>query len=187
MGQNSKDFVRQTCQLDDTLWYSESLTRKLRRTLILIIRRLKLIAKGIGIEKKSPECSSSNSQRRMVGILDAGSRVRVRSAAEIRTRLDKMGRTGGCKFIDPMVRYCGQELRILRRVNQFFDETQRKMLKTNKLVILEDCHCDGTQSNVTSGCDRMCYYFWRVEWLESLEDKEGHLDKICSKQVSRKN
>lgn len=176
MGPNFEDIAIETCQLEENLSYSESLTRKLRRTLIPVYRRLKLVAKGIGVEKKSPENCDSNSQRRMAGMFEPGIRVRVRLLSEIRTQLDKTGRTHGCKFLEPMARHCGQEFRILRSVNRFFDESQRKMLKTNKLVILEDCHCDGSQSNVTSGCDRMCYYFWRVEWLESLADKEDHLE-----------
>lgn len=107
-------------------------------------------------------------------MFNAGDCVRVRPLVEIRSQLDSMNRTGGCTFIEPMARYCGREVKILRRVNRFFDEAQRKMLKTNKLVILEDCKCDGSQSVFTEGCDRMCYYFWRDEWLEPLKNEDDH-------------
>lgn len=176
MGQNLKDFISENCQVHENLWRSESFTRRLRRKFIYIYRHLVFIYRKFISKTNHLPKVVSNSQRWTTGVFHAGEIVRVRSLGEIKGQLDSMSRTGGCTFVEPMARYCGQEVKILRRVNRFFDEAQLKMLRSNKLVILEDCKCDGSQRVLTEGCDRTCYYFWREEWLEPLGHKDGHLN-----------
>jgi hypothetical protein len=101
--------------------------------------------------------------------LAAGDVVRVRSADEIRQTLDARGYYRGCGFAVQMFQYAGQTHRVLRRVERFFDEKQFRMLKARNLVLLEGLHCDGSHLPDTQGCDRLCYFFWRTEWLEKLE------------------
>jgi hypothetical protein len=98
--------------------------------------------------------------------------VRVRSAEYVRSTLDEGGSLKGCGFGLGQYQYCGRELRVLRRVDNFFDEARARMLKGRNLVLLDGVHCDGSSSRWTDGCDRMCYYFWRTEWLEKIEDGE---------------
>lgn len=105
--------------------------------------------------------------------LAAGDTVRVRSREEIDRTLDAKGCRGGCKFLEPMARYCGQEMRVLRRLEHFYDEAKGRLLRCKNVVLLEGAHCDGMGHPDTRGCDRMCYFFWRTEWLERIKKSEG--------------
>ncbi len=101
--------------------------------------------------------------------LEPGDRVRVRSAEYIKGTLDTNGYLKGCGFGLGQYQYCGRELTVIKRVDHFFDEGRARMLKGRNLVLLDGVHCDGSSSKWTHGCDRMCFYFWRSEWLEKLE------------------
>jgi hypothetical protein len=101
--------------------------------------------------------------------LRPGDRVRVRSAEYIRSTLDQSGYLKGCGFGLGQYQYCGKDFRVIRRVDNFFDEARARMLKGRNLVLLDGVHCDGSSSRWTNGCDRMCFYFWRTEWLEKIE------------------
>ncbi len=103
-------------------------------------------------------------------VLQAGDRVRVRPAEYIRGTLDATGALKGCAFALGMYPYCGREFRVAKVVGRFFDEARWRMLRARNLVILEGVHCDGASSPDTQGCDRMCFYFWRNEWLERVDD-----------------
>lgn len=98
--------------------------------------------------------------------LAEGDLVRVRPAAAIAETLDAGGCFHGCPFSPSMYAYCGRTLRVARVVRRFFDEARWRMLKARNLVLLEGAHCDGSGQPATAGCDRMCFYFWRTEWLE---------------------
>jgi hypothetical protein len=101
--------------------------------------------------------------------LQPGDRVRVLGAEAIRATLDESGRLNGCGFALSQYRWCGKELRVAKRVERFFDERTARMLKARNMVLLEGSYCDGTDSIETHGCDRMCFFFWRSEWLEKLD------------------
>ena len=105
--------------------------------------------------------------------LQAGDLVHVRPAEFIRSTLDEEGRFRGCAFALGMYQYCGKELRVAKVVNRFFDEARSHMLKVRNMVLLEGVLCDGSSSSFTKGCDRMCFYFWRTEWLEKIEEAPG--------------
>jgi hypothetical protein len=102
--------------------------------------------------------------------LQPGDRVRVRSAEYVQSTLDVKGYLKGCGFGLGQYQYCGREFRVIRRVDSFFDEAQGRMLRGRNLVLLHGVHCDGSSSRWTNGCDRMCFYFWRTEWLEKIEE-----------------
>lgn len=104
-------------------------------------------------------------------VLNVGDRVRVRSAEDIRRTLDANGSVKGCAFGAGMYQYCGRELRVARVVHHFFDEARFRMLRARRMVLLEGAHCDGSGLADTRGCDRMCFYFWRTEWLEKVEEQ----------------
>lgn len=103
-------------------------------------------------------------------VLNVGDRVRVRSAEEVRKSLDDNSAIRGCSFGAGMFQYCGREFRVAKVVNQFFDEARWRMLRARSLVLLDGVHCDGSSVPETRGCDRMCFYFWRTEWLEKVDD-----------------
>lgn len=102
----------------------------------------------------------------------AGDHVRVRPASEIAATLDQHGRCHGCAFLKPMLQCCGREFRVLRVVSRFFDEAQGRMLTCRNIVLLEGAFCDGSGLPATRGCDRMCFLFWRTEWLERVAPAE---------------
>jgi len=101
--------------------------------------------------------------------LEQGDWVRVRSAEYIRGTLDDKGFLAGCGFGLGQYEFCGQEFRVLRRVDHFFDEARSRMLKGRNLVLLDGVHCQGGDVPWTQGCQRMCFYFWRTEWLEKID------------------
>jgi hypothetical protein len=103
--------------------------------------------------------------------LQVGDRVRVRSLEDIRSTLDENGYLKGCGFAYGQHQYCGREFRVVKRINQFFDEARARMLRGRNLVLLDGVHCEGENCEWTQGCDRMCFYFWRTEWLEKIGDK----------------
>ena len=98
--------------------------------------------------------------------VEAGDRVQVKSLEEIQQTLDERGYTKGCKFMEQMKRYCGQEQRVAGRVEKFFDEARCRTLKCKDIVLLDHIYCDGS---VVRGCDRLCFLFWRTEWLRKLD------------------
>ena len=95
------------------------------------------------------------------------------SAEFIHSTLDEHGKHRGCGFGLGMYQYCGKELRVEKVVTRFFDEEQWRLLQTRNMVLLEGVHCDGSNSPDTRGCDRMCFYFWRTEWLEKAAVTPG--------------
>jgi len=101
--------------------------------------------------------------------LGPSDRVRVKSAEEIEQTLDVRRRLHGCPFAEPMFRYCGQEFVVAKRIERFFDEARGKLVRCNNIVILDGVFCDGSGYPQSRGCDRTCYFFWRVEWLEKVE------------------
>jgi hypothetical protein len=103
--------------------------------------------------------------------LKVGDRVRVQSEDYIKCSLDQRGAYKGCCFAIGMYQYCGKEMRVARVVDHFFDEALGRMLKAKNMVLLEGAYCDGSINRECWGCDRMCFYFWRTEWLEKLETR----------------
>jgi hypothetical protein len=99
-----------------------------------------------------------------------GDRVRVKSQQEIQALLNPWQEQNGCAFMEEMWIYCGTEQVVKKRVEKFLDEATLRMHTSKGLILLEDLFCEGT---IDFGrCDRSCYYFWREEWLEKLEDQE---------------
>jgi hypothetical protein len=98
--------------------------------------------------------------------LKTGDSVRIRSIDEIRATLNPGGRLKGCAFMPEMEQYCGTIQRVYKPVERFLDECDYTVHKAKGLVILENLFCQGIAG--AGRCDRSCFYFWRVEWLEHL-------------------
>jgi hypothetical protein len=100
--------------------------------------------------------------------IEAGDWVRVRSREEIQSTLNRWNYLRGCGFMEEMWPYCGTVQRVFKRVTRFLDERDYLVKKTRGVIILEGLFCEGTRDY--GACDRGCFYFWREEWLERLED-----------------
>lgn len=93
-----------------------------------------------------------------------GDLVRVKTRAQIEKTLDPFQELKGCAFLDSMYHYCGTVQCINTKVERFLDERNFRVRTANGLYLLDHLFCTGTP--VFGRCDRRCYYFWRVEWLE---------------------
>jgi hypothetical protein len=100
--------------------------------------------------------------------LNTGDYVRVRSYDEIKTTLNNWRQLKGCSFAPEMEQYCGTTHRVLKPVHRFVDERDFRVYKTKGIVLLDGVICKGTSS--LGSCDRNCFYFWREEWLEKIDD-----------------
>jgi hypothetical protein len=99
--------------------------------------------------------------------LQAGDWVRVKPREEINASLDRWNELKGCAFLDAMNEYCGTTQRVLQPLERFLDERDYKVKKCRGVVLLENVTCLGTP--VFGRCDRRCFLFWRVEWLERID------------------
>lgn len=100
--------------------------------------------------------------------LQAGESVRVRTKEEIQATLNPWNEMKGCAFISEMWQYCGTPQRILKIVERFVDERDYRVKKVYGVVLLEGVNCYGT--GFYGKCDRNCFFFWREEWLERLQE-----------------
>ena len=98
----------------------------------------------------------------------SGDCVRVRPRNEIKKELDRWNQLKKCSFMEEMWPYCGTTHRILKKVDKFLDERDYSLKKCNGLYILDGVMCNGTVD--FGDCDRSCFYFWREEWLEKVEE-----------------
>jgi hypothetical protein len=100
-------------------------------------------------------------------IYKSGDMVRIRSKEAIESTLDSWGELRGCRFMDGMDVYCGTVQRVWKPVRRFVDERDYRVKKTQGVYILEGLICNGTE--VYGSCDRSCFFFWRDEWLEKID------------------
>jgi hypothetical protein len=99
-----------------------------------------------------------------------GERVRVKAQHEILATLNGMSNRG-LSFAPEMVRYCGQEHRVLARVEKIVDEKSGKMMKLpNDCIILEHVICQSECSSFRLFCSRSIYPYWREIWLERIDE-----------------
>ena len=94
--------------------------------------------------------------------------VRVRHKEEIKAMLNDWEKYKGCLFIDEMFEHCGKTYKVLKEVKYFYDEAKQRMCKSKNIVILEGVVCSGRQRLFIEGCDRLCFFFWHVDWLEKV-------------------
>jgi hypothetical protein len=99
--------------------------------------------------------------------LKSGDLVRVRSRTEIESMLDGWNELKGCAVMPAMWQYCGTTQRVFKVVERFVDERDYRLKKGTGIILLEGLICGGTLDY--GRCDRSCFYFWRVEWLERVE------------------
>lgn len=135
--------------------------RRLKRSFSNLAQKFEKI---LGKEDASPGVQTAASSMQLV----AGDLVRVRSEKEIRDTLNIWKELKGCMFMEAMWQYCGTVQRVLKPVERFVDERDYRVKRAKGLVLLKDLICEGTPDY--GRCDRACFYFWRVEWLEKIEE-----------------
>ncbi len=116
--------------------------------------------------------SSVSDTHREKPTLNAGDLVRVRSVEEIKATLNHWGILKGCMFMpNEMSMYCGTTQRVVKRMERFVDERDYRVKKCNGIILLEGLNCQGTTDY--GRCDRNCFFFWREEWLEKIDENTG--------------
>jgi hypothetical protein len=97
-----------------------------------------------------------------------GERVRVKTMEQIRATLDPVGDCEGLGFMPIQAAFCGREFIVRKRVERFFDERTRRMLRIRNTVILDGVYCEPAAGGPDdySGCHRTCFLFWKEAWLE---------------------
>lgn len=105
--------------------------------------------------------------------LQPGESVRVRPVADIHRTLNEKGQCGGLAYMPAMERFSGRTFVVRKRIERFFDERTRKMLKVKGVVILNDVFCEvGLVDRADyGGCDRSCFLFWKEDWLVRASDE----------------
>jgi hypothetical protein len=92
--------------------------------------------------------------------------VKVKTREEILGTLDPSGKRDGCLFMKGMWNHCGQKWKVLKVVENVFDEHRFLMYEiAAPQYLLDGSICDGVTEGETDRCDRSCYYFWNEEWL----------------------
>jgi hypothetical protein len=94
--------------------------------------------------------------------LKPGEWVEVKSPQEILDTLDSSGRNRGLAFQPEFVEYSRGRFQVLRRADQFIDESTGEMRTPKNTVILKDVVCTGT---CRRGCVRNGLLLWREIWL----------------------
>jgi predicted DNA-binding antitoxin AbrB/MazE fold protein len=98
--------------------------------------------------------------------LQPGELVRVKTREQILATLDRNGRNRGLSFDGEMLKYCGQQARVLRRINRIIDEPTGKMLSfRGDCIVLEGVIC---AADYHQYCPRAIYPYWREIWLERV-------------------
>jgi len=100
----------------------------------------------------------------------AGQRVRVKSLEQIRSTLDAVGDCEGLGFMPVQEAFCGREFTVRKRIERFFDERTRRMLRLRNTVILDGVFCEPPTTGAVdyAGCHRTCFLFWKEAWLERV-------------------
>ena len=101
--------------------------------------------------------------------LRPGELVEVKSKDEIVQTLDTTNRNRGMTFDPEMLKYCGRQARVLRRVERIIDEKTGRMLDLRSpCIILEDVICTSDYHRL---CPRGIYPYWREIWLRRVPNQ----------------
>jgi hypothetical protein len=102
--------------------------------------------------------------------LQAGELVQVRSKDEILQTVNGRLLNRGLSFDVEMVRFCGSQQRVLRRVERIVDEKTGRMIRLpNPAIILDGVACSGNLSTSRMFCPRAIYPYFREIWLQRAD------------------
>lgn len=166
---------RNECQIHCLQSMSESigtfgvLRQRLNRLKRIVKRRWRYIINWCcGVKRAKGQASCNEAKDTTVVTLRPGDLVRVRSRQKIQDTLDNWNQLRGCSFMKEMWPYCGTTQRIFKRVEKFLDERDYLLKHCTGIVLLEGMICEGTKD--FGPCDRSCFFFWKEEWLEKLDE-----------------
>ena len=100
----------------------------------------------------------------------AGDRVVVRALGDILSTLDSDGKLEGLPFMPEMAKWCGREMRVVRRAARACVEGYPDHRYIDGTVFLEGLRCDGAQHG---GCQRACLLMWKEAWLRPAGEAAG--------------
>jgi hypothetical protein len=96
--------------------------------------------------------------------LRVGDVVEVRGIDEILPTLDENGALDALPFMPEMIKFCGKQFRVYKRVDKTCDTIIRDGIRSMKnTVLLEGLRCDGAEHG---GCQAECMIFWKEGWLK---------------------
>lgn len=99
--------------------------------------------------------------------LQPGELVEIKSKEEIVRTLDRNNTNRGLSFDTEMLKYCGRQARVLRRVERIIDEKTGRMLRLGgDCIILDGVVCTADYNQY---CPRGIYPYWREIWLRRVE------------------
>ena len=143
--------------------------QRLNRLKRIVKRRWRYIVNWCcGVKRAKGQSSCNEAEESKVDTLKPGDFVRVRPRQEIRDTLDNWNQLEGCSFMEEMWPYCDTIQRVFKHVDKFLDERDYLLKRCKGIVLLEGVICEGTKD--FGDCDRSCFYFWREEWLEKVDE-----------------
>jgi hypothetical protein len=93
---------------------------------------------------------------------EPGDVVRVLPWHELIHALDKRGDREGLPFMPEMVKYCGRQFRVTKRLERTCEDIEGGMRRIRNVVFLDDLRCDGSEHG---GCQKGCCFLWKDAWL----------------------
>ena len=102
--------------------------------------------------------------------LQPGDLVRVKSLQQIRETLDAEGKHQKLLFAPSMAEYCGDVMRVQKRVERIVLEASPRQRAIKDTVLLEGATCDGVCHRL---CPRQSLLFWRECWLEKVNGSQN--------------
>jgi len=95
-----------------------------------------------------------------------GDLVEVLPYRQILETLDENGQLENMPFMPEMVKYCGQQFKVYKRVN-YVCVDGKGMRGLKHTVNLENIYCDGFNHD---NCQKSCTIFWKEAWLKKYPD-----------------
>lgn len=140
----------------------------IRQTVNFAISKLCFKVSG---KEKSPSKNSAAEQNDPVTFdevlnLQPGETVEVRPIDQIILTLDDTGRYKGLRWMSSQQKYCGERLKVYKRLDTMILESTREIRRVKNTVLLEGAICNGED---WYGCDRSCFFFWREAWLKRVD------------------
>lgn len=138
------------------VWYFRVLVLRGFWSRVLLSTRLaKFASKGSAASVRDDDGSLN---------LQEGEWVEVRSGKEIFATLDGQDKLKGLRFTPEMVKFCGRQFRVYKRLDKIILEATGELRRIRTpTVLLEGVFCDGAAHGE---CDRCCFCFWRERWLK---------------------
>jgi hypothetical protein len=132
----------------------------------IVYRSPFLTRKALKQKKKAGASSPQSSNGQTSQDYKIGDLVEILQEPEIRKTLDRNNKLKGLGFMPEMVKFCGKQFRILKKVSRIkVESTGELRIMKNPVFLLEGVYCDG---EFHDRCERFCFMFWRPEWLKKV-------------------